>query len=187
MKKVFIVPGYQASPDQHWFPWLFEKIKNEGAECDFIRISSATQPDFNVWKTAIQQQLTSLNQDTIIVAHSLGCMSVLDYLSHSNDGHQLKALFCISGFYDDLTTLPELNGFIKQAKIQDAKVRHSTQQRYVFLSSNDQVVPAPLTIRFGHLINAQMIEVKDAGHFMQEDGFHEFPQLWDRLKLLLVS
>ena len=56
-----------------------------------------------------------------------------------------------------------------------------------FISSNDPIVPPPASIQLGSFINAQIYEVKDAGHFMAEDGFSEIPELWDVLKPLLTT
>ena len=80
-----------------------------------------------------------------------------------------------------------MNQFVQQAKLNDALLRFRIQQRYSLFSCNDPFVPAPLSIRFGQLLNAQMIEVKKAGHFIQSDGLSEFPQLWEKLEKLLVE
>ena len=185
--KIFIIHGYQSSPEQHWFPWLAEKIKQMGSQCEIVNLQDSDQPDFATWRQNLEAQVHPLNEQTIIIAHSLGCISVLDYLSEALNGRLIKAIFMVAGFNEKLTSLPELNQFVQQAKLNDALLRFRIQQRYSLFSCNDPFVPAPLSIRFGQLLNAQMIEVKKAGHFMQSDGFSEFPQLWEKLEKLLVE
>lgn len=185
--KVFIIHGYQSSPEQHWFPWLATKIEQMGSQCEIVHLQGSDQPDFATWRQNLEAQVHPLNEQTIIVAHSLGCISVLDYLSEALNGRLIKAIFMVAGFNEKLTALPELNQFVQQAKLNDALLRFRIQQRYSLFSCNDPFVPAPLSIRFGQLLNAQMIEVKKAGHFIQSDGLSEFPQLWEKLEKLLVE
>ena len=187
LMKVFIIHGYQSSPEQHWFPWLATKIEQMGSQCEIVHLKGSDQPNFATWRQNLEAQVHPLNEQTIIVAHSLGCISVLDYLSEALNGRLIKAIFMVAGFNEKLTALPELNQFVQQAKLNDALLRFRIQQRYSLFSCNDPFVPAPLSIRFGQLLNAQMIEVKKAGHFMQSDGLSEFPQLWEKLEKLLVE
>ena len=187
LMKVFIIHGYQSSPEQHWFPWLATKIEQMGSQCEIVHLQGSDQPDFATWRQNLEAQVHPLNEQTIIVAHSLGCLSVLDYLSEALNGRLIKAIFMVAGFNEKLTALPELNQFVQQAKLNDALLRFRIQQRYSLFSCNDPFVPAPLSIRFGQLLNAQMIEVKKAGHFIQSDGLSEFPQLWEKLEKLLVE
>ena len=187
LMKVFIIHGYQSSPEQHWFPWLATKIEQMGSQCEIVHLQGSDQPDFATWRQNLEAQVHPLNEQTIIVAHSLGCISVLDYLSEALNGRLIKAIFMVAGFNENLTALPELNQFVQQAKLNDALLRFRIQQRYSLFSCNDPFVPAPLSIRFGQLLNAQMIEVKKAGHFIQSDGLSEFPQLWEKLEKLLVE
>ena len=187
LMKVFIIHGYQSSPEQHWFPWLATKIEQMGSQCEIVHLKGSDQPNFATWRQNLEAQVHPLNEQTIIVAHSLGCISVLDYLSEALNGRLIKAIFMVAGFNEKLTALPELNQFVQQAKLNDALLRFRIQQRYSLFSCNDPFVPAPLSIRFGQLLNAQMIEVKKAGHFIQSDGLSEFPQLWEKLEKLLVE
>ena len=187
LMKVFIIHGYQSSPEQHWFPWLATKIEQKGSQCEIVHLKGSDQPNFATWRQNLEAQVHPLNEQTIIVAHSLGCISVLDYLSEALNGRLIKAIFMVAGFNEKLTALPELNQFVQQAKLNDALLRFRIQQRYSLFSCNDPFVPAPLSIRFGQLLNAQMIEVKKAGHFIQSDGLSEFPQLWEKLEKLLVE
>ncbi|WP_323052969.1 hypothetical protein [Acinetobacter sp. ANC 4779] len=57
--------------------------------------------------------------------------------------------------------------------------------RFLLFSCHDPYVSPPKSVLLGHFINAQMQELKHVRHFMQSDGFDEFKQLWDILKILL--
>ena len=187
MKHVYIIHGYQAVPEDHWFPWLEQHILQTGAQVERVFLADSAHPDAEVWQACLSAQCTVLNEHTIIVAHSLGCLSSLHFLSQALQNASIAAGIFVSGFTEKLKALPELNGFIESQTIDDKLLRQHILRRYVFLSTNDPIVPPPLTLRFAHTLNAQVFEVKQAGHFMQEDGYIAFPQLWDVLRPLLAE
>ena len=81
MKKVFIVHGYNASPNDHWFPWLKKQIESAGHQCDILYLEESHHPLYEVWKQNLVQQIQVLDEDVIIIAHSLGCLTSLGFLS----------------------------------------------------------------------------------------------------------
>lgn len=187
MKKVFIVHGFQASPNGHWFPWLKQQVESLGLSCDVLNLTDSLYPQYAVWKANLADQLQMLDEQSIIIAHSLGCLSVLDYLSNILKDKKINAFIGVSGFSEKLHAVPELDVFIQGTVLKDHLLRMNIQQRHVIFSNNDAYVPAPMTIHLGQLLNAQMLEIKGAGHFLGSDGYFEFPQLWERLKFLLAS
>lgn len=187
MKRIFIVHGFQASPQSHWFPWLKQQLESIQVDCHVLNLTDSMQPDYAQWKYDLTSQLQKLDQESIVIAHSLGCISTLDYLSTVLDQQKIKAFIGISGFQQKLQSLPELNQFIDQTQLNDSVIRLNIQQRYVIFSNNDSYVPAPLTICLGQRINAQMMEIKDAGHFLEKDNYREFPQLWELVQSILSA
>lgn len=187
MKKVFIIHGFQASPQSHWFPWLKQQLETIRVDCHVLNLTDSTHPDYTKWKQDLSHQLQALDHDTIVIAHSLACITALDYLSSALQQQKIKAFIGVSGFQEKLKSLPELNQFIDQIHLNDSIIRLNIQQRYVIFSNNDVYVPAPLTICLGQRINAQMMEIKGAGHFLEADHYREFPQLWDLIQSILTA
>ena len=185
MRRFYIVHGYQASADDHWFPWLSKKIIESGGSYEVLNLTNSQNPHYETWKTCLENQIKNLDEQTVIIAHSLGCLITLDYLSQALKQQRLGAIFLIAPFKQKLGSLPELNQFILSCKVDDALIRSHIDKRMIFLSNNDPYVPAPFSIQLGHLLNAQMHEIKNAGHFMAHEGFLEFPQLWEKIQQML--
>lgn len=184
--KVYIIYGKTSSSQNHWYAWLEGKIIENGAECTQIPLPCPDNPDYIQCKQTLIQHQIQCDQDCIFVAHEFAALSTLDLLStHLQQGQQVKALFVISAFHKKLSTKPEYNQFIQHTQIVDEVLRSNIEQRFLFLSNNDLNIPAPVSIELGHLLNAQMFEVKQAGQFRGQDGFKEFPQLWEKVKVLL--
>ena len=187
MNKVFIVPGYLASPNDHWFPWLAEKIQSTGALAKIIQFTQPEQPIYTQWQQNLHEQIQDLDENSILIAHSLGCVTTLNFLSNILGSKSVKALICVAGFEEKLSSLPQLNEYIQQTHIDHALIQQHIQQRSVYFSNNDPLVPAALSLHLADLIQATPTEVKQAGHFMGQDGYIQFPQLWDQVKVLLNS
>ena len=68
---ILIVPGYHGSGDAHWQTWLQQQIPGArrvtGIEWD--------QPVLHNWGKAIINELEANSQQTVIVAHSFGCLA----------------------------------------------------------------------------------------------------------------
>ncbi|CAB1216811.1 RBBP9/YdeN family alpha/beta hydrolase [Acinetobacter bouvetii] len=185
-KKVYIVHGDQASPNDHWFPWLGQQIQHSGHVARRLILPDANTPNFQNWQHALGLQMPQLDQDSIVVAHSLGCLASLHFLTKALSEKQIKGLILVAGFKDKLTALPELDGFIRQAKLDMAILQKQIATRVLFFSCDDPYVSPPKAVLLGHYINAQMQEVNHAGHFMRSDGFEECKEVWDVLHPLLV-
>ncbi len=94
-----------------------------------------------------------------------------------------RHIYC--GFNESIPNYPALDSFINHCKIDAGILRLNIQRRVVIFSSNNPIVPVPFSFKFSHLLNAQLIEVAQAGHFRAEDGYSEFPQLLPIIQALL--
>lgn len=187
--KVYIIHGHDASPNDHWYPWLSRKLQNAGHLSKRIVLAHADQPNFDDWQKFLALQMPILDENTIVIAHSLGCLTVLHYLNQYFQQHniKIKAGIFVSGFKAALAVKPELTEFIKKARMDSGVLQIHMPIAISFISSNDPIVPPPASIQLSSFINAQLYEVKDAGHFMAKDGFSEIPELWDILHPLLSA
>ena len=198
MKNAILIHGWNTKAEyydttrptasnDHWFPWLSRKLQLAGHFSKRVMLAQSSQPDFEAWQKFLALQIPELDEDTIIVAHSLGCLAALHYLNQRFQaaGGSIKAGIFAAGFKAPLPGAPELNPFIHQARLDSAALQHHMPLAFSLLSSNDPVVPPPLTLQLGHFLNAQTYEVKQAGHFMRGDGYAEFHEVWELIKPLL--
>lgn len=183
--KVYILYAKTLPSQNHWYAWLESKIIENGAECTQIPLPNPDNPDYLQCKQTLINHNVQCDQDSIFIAHEFAVLATLDLLSTYLQQQQIKALFVISAFHKPLNAKPEYHQFIQHIQIVDEALRSNIEQRFLFLSNNDPDIPAPVSIELGHLLNAQMFEVKQAGQFRAQDGFKEFPQLWEKVKVLL--
>ncbi|MBC6677101.1 MAG: alpha/beta hydrolase, partial [Acinetobacter sp.] len=61
---IYIVHGYQASPNDHWFPWLGQKLSQMDlhAEVKRLVLPHSDAPHFEEWQQALALQMTTLDE-----------------------------------------------------------------------------------------------------------------------------
>jgi predicted alpha/beta hydrolase family esterase len=179
------VQGENSSPEEHWVTWLAQQIKAMHSVAKLVFLPDADAPELDLWQQAFDMQISDLNEHSIVIAHSLGCLAAAYYLSQHLNHPKMQAFIGVAGFKSLLPHQPELNSFIQQATLQGRVLHRQIAHRIVLFSNNDAVVPPPLP--FGHFMNVQLQEAKPAGHFTQQDGFSEFALLQQILQLLILS
>ena len=177
MQKVYLVHGYLANQKSHWFEWLGKKISEKGYDLEIISLSDSDNPKYEKWNHDISKSIDSNKDEIIIIAHSLGCISTLDYLSKKNK--KIKKLILVSGFYEKINVLPVLDEFIENCEIKFDLIQSFTKEIDIFVSSNDALVPPKLSYDLACRLNANIYNVKNAGHFLDSDGYTEFNEILD--------
>lgn len=177
---VYIIHGFMASPSDHWFQWMKEKLEERGILVKVLALPDSSAPDPIVWQQTLSENIDRLNESTFIVAHSLGSVSVLNYLEGRGDGKSIGGLILVSGFVAPVPELPQLNSFVDH-EVNLEKIIKVAPQRAVIGSPQDSIVPYSLTEALASGLRVDLYSIDDAGHFLAEDGYDSFPQLLDIL------
>ena len=177
---VYIVHGFMASPSDHWFQWLKEKLEKRGISAKVLELPDSSAPKPSIWQQTLSENIDNLNESTFIVAHSIGSVSVLNYLDRREGVKSIGGLILVSGFTAPLPELPQLNGFVDH-QVNFEKIVKLTPQRAVIGSPQDPIVPYSLTKALARDLRVDLYSIDDAGHFLAEDGYDSFPQLLDLL------
>lgn len=189
MKRVFIVHGYGATAANHWFGWLQGQALARGAEAVALTLPDSENPDFAAWQQGLHEAIGMPQADDIFVGHSLGCISLLHYLTAMSPA-RIGGLVLVSGFVDKLPGFAaigdfSMDGFIAKARVDVARVAAMTADITCVISENDHVVPAALSRGLAERLHARMVSVAQGGHFLGREGFHELPQAWQAVAALL--
>ncbi|MBD8009869.1 RBBP9/YdeN family alpha/beta hydrolase [Acinetobacter pecorum] len=189
IKKVYIVPDYQATSNDHWYPWLSRQLKNAGFESKRIMLANPFQPDLEEWQQNLKLHIPHMDEHTFLVAHGLSCISVLNFLQEHYIQQQRKigGIIMVSAFDTPLVAWSELNKILQAVRLDLRNLPYSYKRAVMLISSNDPYVPAPISLRLAHSLNAKIFEIKKAGHFNKSDGFSEFPQLLDIITQCLAN
>ncbi|MET3862691.1 putative alpha/beta hydrolase family esterase [Dietzia sp. 2505] len=175
-----IFHGYGATPADHWFGWLAEQLEHAGVPTRIPALPDSAAPSPDTWAATAAEQLGNPGTGTIVVAHSLGCLTVLRHLASLKGAWKVGTLVLVSGFVDPLPGLPELDDFIGDA-VDLSGVRERTGSLTVLRSDDDDHVPVELTDRLAGLLGTSAQVVPGAGHFLATDGVTTLRHAFDAI------
>ena len=175
VRQAFIVHGYGATPDDHWFPWLATKLEALDISTQVPMLPDPEAPDPGRWAAALGQAVGVPDDNTVVVAHSLGCITVLRYLLTLSGPWRLGSLVLVSGFVDKLPALPLLDSYIGEG-LDPARLSKSIGHVAVIRSDGDPYVPVGYTDALAQMLGTGAVVVPGAGHFLAADGVTSLPQ-----------
>ncbi len=75
-KEIFVVSGLGATPQDHWFPWLIDRInEQENLHAVTLEMPNPMAPELNKWVEKLAQEIPDLDENTYIITHSLGSIT----------------------------------------------------------------------------------------------------------------
>lgn len=185
MKTVYILPGYGANKDDHWFNAVKRNIEDKQTTAKIISFPNPNQPNTADWQNTLDRELHAIDENTFFVAHSLGTITLLHYLERHST-HQIGGIILVSGLNRPAQAFPELDQYISENQF-DPKQLPKVKHQLMFISSNDKSVEPELSISLAKQLNMPYILIPNSGHFLRTDGYTTFPQLINQLHKMLAE
>ncbi|MEE2060752.1 RBBP9/YdeN family alpha/beta hydrolase [Rhodococcus artemisiae] len=168
-RRVIIVHGYRACPDDHWFPWLRDTLSADGVDVNVVTLPTPEEPDAAEWHSAVAEALGAPDASTWVVAHSLGAITALRVLASLSQPWTLGGLVLVSGFTGALAAIPELDAYLADDVDAEAIGQHISV-RVVMRSDADSLVPPAASDALALRLGAELHIEPGAGHFLAADG-----------------
>lgn len=175
MKTVLILHGIGGHAGIHWQQWLHDELQKQGFKVIMPNLSNSGHPSRKEWLAEIAQSVQGVDtKDLVIVGHSLGVTSALDFIEQSST--PIKALVSVSGFAIDYGL--ELNSYFLQEKSIDfSRVKPQLGKAVVFYADDDPYVTQEALKQLADELNVQAAIIHSGGHLNTERGYTEFPEL----------
>lgn len=183
---IYVVHGYTASSKAEWFPWLKSKLKENNLNVTIFDMPNSNFPNVMEWDEYLSENIAECNENTFFVGHSLGCISLLRYIEKQPIYKKIGGVVLISGFIEQVPTLPMLNSFIKH-DLNIEKLTKMIKNLCVISSPSDSIVPYKYSCDLAKQLKAKLITVENSGHFIAQEGFSEFPLVYDILCKMIKS
>jgi len=167
--RYLIVPGWQGSPDDHWQSHWQRTLPNSSRveQADWIT------PQRDDWVAALEQAILADASPVILVAHSLGCVTVAHWAAQA-DAHLLQqvrgALLVAPADVERAGCAPALRNF---APIPLQRLPFATQ---VVSADNDAAVSVPRAVFLAQAWGAEMGLLPGAGHINVKSGHERWEQ-----------
>ncbi|HLP05475.1 MAG TPA: alpha/beta fold hydrolase [Paludibacter sp.] len=166
MTNYFIVPGYGGSGPDHWQTY-FEKSPG-----NFKRINQKDwdHPDIDEWTETVDKAIAGYDPESVVlVAHSLGCLTVAEWVKRYN--RKIKAALLVAP--------PDTDVINK--KVRGKLFTESPTQRIPFpttlvASTNDPWASIEKAEFYARQWGSEFINIGDAGHINAQSGLGEWKQ-----------
>ncbi|PHM51360.1 RBBP9/YdeN family alpha/beta hydrolase [Xenorhabdus sp. KK7.4] len=186
-KKVIIIHGYTASPSSNWFPWLKEVLTEQGAEVIVPEMPESLSPTPEEWAKKLMEIAPNVDDNTIFIGHSLGCVALLRHLEAIKDStDKIGGYILVSAFDSVQSTMPELASFTLQP-LNYAFLCEVTAHRVSIISSNDEIVSPESSHALANSLQTEIINIENAGHFLDREGFIRLLPVYDALKAMVSA
>jgi predicted alpha/beta hydrolase family esterase len=136
-------------------------------------------------KTLVNK-IKNLDDNTYFVAHSLGSITLLNYLEQLDPLPDLGGFILVSGFSERLSSLPTLDPFTVK-KVDYQKIISAANSRAVIAAKDDYIVPFQLSENLSKQLDTSFYPVKKGGHFLEDDGFITFKLVYDILNNMMKT
>ena len=190
MRTIFIIHGSYGHPGENWFPWLKKELEKLG---EHVVLSQFPVPkkensaygghDLNRWLRVMDRYRNFINEKTVLVAHSRGCVfsyHFLSRLSNPIDSVFLVAPWMVYRWYPKGWN--KIDSFHQKPFIWK-KIKKGAKYFEVYQSSNDDT-PTTEGKDIAQKLDAKLILVRNAGHFnvAYDKKYIKFPLLFENIK-----
>lgn len=180
-KRVFIIHGWQGSPDKGWLLWLKDELEKYGYKVYVPAMPDADKPRIEKWIPYLAQVVGSPDDNTYFVGHSLGCQAIARYLEILSESIKIGGAVFVAGFFKRVTGF-ELDPELKQIDqhwlkmpIDLKKVRQHLLKSIAIFSDNDLWVPLDNQDDFKNKLGSEIIIEHKMGHFSGDEGITKLP------------
>ena len=183
---VFVFHGTEGYPEENWFPWMKEKLEAKG--CKVIVPQFPTPPIVPAkileWFEVLKKYEEYINEDTILIGHSLGgkfLLRILEKLKHS-----VKAAFFI-GTPIGITPIAnnERDNAFTDNNFDWKNIKNKAKHFDVFQSDNDPFVSLGNGEQLAKNLGVELTFIPNAGHFNAPAGYLSFPDLLKKVEKVL--
>ncbi len=183
----FIFHGTEGHPEENWFPWLKKELEAKGCKVFVPQFPSPPIVPAKIaeWFGVLKEYEQYINEDTILIGHSLGGVFTLRLLEKLK--HPVKAVFLIG---TPIGIKPILNydrdssfsGFNFDWPAIKSNAKHFT----VYHSDNDPYVSLGNGEHLAKELGVKLTFIPNAGHFNTKAGYTSFPDLLEKIKTSFI-
>ncbi len=176
MKHAFIFHGTGGYPEENWFPWMKSELDKKGYTTKVPQFPTPEAQTPETWMSTFKQYEDLLNEDTILIGHSLGgtfLLHVLEkYDKRVTSAHFIATPIGIMPIKNIKTDKPFL-----EKSFDWEKIKSRTSHFSVFHSDNDPYVGLENGKQLAQNLGVKLTFIKNAGHFNKAAGYLEFKEL----------
>ena len=182
---IFIFHGTERYPEENWFPWLKEKLETKGFRVFVPQFPTppVVAAELSEWFGVLKNYEQYINEETIIMGHSLGGTFTLKLLEKIK--HPVRAVFLVGSA---IGVKPVINyerdlsfsGFTFDWQM----IKNNAKSFFVFHSDDDPYVSLGNGEKLAKELGVELTLIPNAGHFNTKAGYTSFPYLLKKIETI---
>ncbi|MFA5048093.1 MAG: alpha/beta hydrolase [Patescibacteria group bacterium] len=182
MSNIIIIHGTGSSPNGNWFPWLKIELEKLGHDVFVPWFPTPERQSLENWLKTFEEYEQYLNEDSVVVGHSLGVAFLLNVLEKLES--PIKAAFFVAGFIGPINNpeFDELNKTFADKQFDWMTIKNNCRKFVVINSDNDPYVSLDKGQELADKLGTGLIVLGGAGHINKEAGYMEFEFLLEKIK-----
>jgi predicted alpha/beta hydrolase family esterase len=163
---------YYSNEKTDWKPWL-RGVLGDGYEVILPKLPNNMNAKFIEWKIWFEKIIPFLNDEVVLVGHSLGASFLAKYLSENKFSKKIKGVFLVAGVFNT-----DSEGYSLATFTLPEKLDLQTENVYLYHSKDDPIVPFSQLGKFEEALpRAHSTVFEDRKHFNQES----FPEIAENI------
>lgn len=174
-----ILHGSFGSKDGNWFPWLKEQLENNGKDVLVPQMPVGVgKQNFESWSSVLNE--LNINENTIIIAHSIAPIFVCKYLIKNKI--KVRKLIFVCGFNNYLGIDADFDAVNESMYIDNFEdVKQYCSDIVCYYSDNDPYVKYDTEKEFADKLTDKQYIIKNGGHINAETGYTKFEEILKEL------
>lgn len=187
MKRVFIIHGWDGSPDEPMLRWLRRQLEEKGFNVIAPEMPIPDTPDIEVWIEKLNRAVKNPNEETYFIGHSIGCQAILRYMEKLSLRVKMGGVIFIAPWIHlkpETFENEEAEEIAKpwlETPINFNRVKMRFKKMVCIFSDNDPFVPLSDKDIFKEKLNSEIIVEHKKSHFAGEDNIRELPVALNKL------
>lgn len=181
MKNLVVIHGVNGGINETFGPYLEEEVKSRGINYYAPEFPVKKEATYEKWAEVLdgifEQGL--IDENTIIVAHSLGNIFIVRYLLSKKQS--IGLYIGLAGFADYKSNeRKDLEEIVNNFKIPVENIKNVIRlmpKRFSLYSDNDHILKQEDMEAFANLINSNKVFIPNIGHMGKKSGIKEIPQI----------
>ena len=179
--KAFLFHGTGGHSKENWLPWMSKKLQELGYETIVPDFPDADSPQPEKWYPVIDALVGDVDEDSIVIGHSLGAAIALRFLERIDMTIHVLALVGVTLGIPPIKFIEGDSPFL-EGGFDWATIKSRTRHSIVFHSDDDPFVDMANGREAAAQLSVDMTFIPNAGHFNASAGYTEFPELLEALK-----
>ncbi len=180
----FLFHGVGGCPDENWFGWIKTELENLGHKVFIPDFPTPEDQTLENWIRVIEKYDEYINEDTVLIGHSLGATFILSVL----EKYKVNSAYFIAGFTGAIDhKFDESMRTFAQKNFDWVTIKNNCQNFYVYHSDDDPYLPLEKGRDLANKLGVKLTFIPNCGHFNLSAGFTKFERLLEDINLRFIK